>query len=698
MILEQYKIRRFNTKKKIWDILLLNQKEYLELLESKYQLPGDYNFDSRISNFLTAKEQFLKAAYYCTETPDTPEFEEWWNEEAMKCVHGVMVDEFFITGLHYFYVNFLKINDKVRKKSYFPDYWDSDVWYFYCRDIAQLKGLDLAIIKKRQWGSSFKLAAGAIHNVWFFREKITKVFSADKKHLLGFWNFMEDYRDFLNEHTNWYREFNPNKKLDWKQQQSITLNTAGGNKEVNQGRKGVIQGVATDRDPFAIVAGKVDEYIAEESGKNRTLDQSVNAAQEAMKFGNIKTGFLTMSGAVGELIHAAPAKKYIFNPDENKCLSFPNIWSNRPEERVGMFVPSYYSYGNCIDQFGNSLVEQAKAEIEKELLVSKKKSIKDYLVQLSQMPSTLEDAFGEREENIFPTEIIQPYYDRLIRQYEPIYVSLIEEAGKIIHVPQSTVMPVLEYPMKKSTDRRGCVCIVEPPIENAPLGIYYAGVDTISEVRTDTSESLQSIYIFRADYYDNDMLVPGQMVAWYTGRYQNSEITYNITRMLIKYYGALSMVESDNRGFLTYMINKKQTLLLLKQSQYPKLSIIVPNSKVHENFGIRKGNSKAFEDHLLNSLIAYVKEEIEVEQGYGEEDKTIFGVERIKDVMLLKEMLVYNTKGNFDRLWAFAYALNVAEGMTDRNRIVKIREKPKEQVRVQRRINQFGRSQTFNYL
>lgn len=701
MILDNYKIRRYDTLTEKWDILKLSQLEYLDLLLEKYKLPGEFNFTlEKIKHFTVAKDQFVAKEYYCEEIADTPEYEEWWEEEGMKCVHGVMVDEFFITSTHYFYLNFLKINDKVRKKSYFPDFWDSDVWYFYCRDIAQLKGLDLSIVKKRQWGSSFKLMAGVAQNLWFFRDTVTKIFSTDKSHVLDSWQFLEDYRDFLNEHTNWYREFNPKEKLNWKQQQSVNIQENDGVRDVNKGRKNVVKGITTDKKAFAVVGGKCDEYIAEEAGKNKLLDQSYNACKEAMRFGDIKTGFFIASGAVGELTDADSLKKFTFNPDENGFLSFPNIWSDRPDEKVGMFVPAYYNYGSFTDRAGNSLIQEAKFAIKTELSKTKKeKTIKDYLVQLSQMPETLEDAFGIREENIFPVEIIQPYYEKLLRSYTPIYASLTEEFGRISQV-NSNISPISEFPMRKTTDRRGCVCIIEPPISNPPLGVYYAGVDTISEVQTTTSESLQSIYIFRADYYDNDTLVRGQMVAWYTGRYPNSEVTYNISRMLMEYYNALTMVESDNRGYLSWLISKKKTRLLMKQSQYPKLSLLVPNSKIHENYGIRKGSSAAFEGHLLESLINYVKEEIEIEQGESEEkDKIIYGVERIKDVMLLKEMLSYKKKLNVDRIWSFAYALNISEGMANRERIVKVNNQPKEEAWKSNKIQQFTPLKArFNYI
>lgn len=213
MILKNYKIRRFRTEIGKWDILELTQAEYLIFIKEKYRLPGEFNLDSRVNIIIEPKLSFTKWGYYCDYPEDSAEYDEYWEEEAFKCVHGVLVDDFFITGAHYMYVNFMQINDKVKGIQFFPNFWDSDIWFFYCLDIAQLTDKDLAIVKKRQFGSSYKLAAYAIRQLWFASSKVCKVFNVDQTYVEDFFSFMDDYKQFLNEHTAWYRPFSPEEKL-----------------------------------------------------------------------------------------------------------------------------------------------------------------------------------------------------------------------------------------------------------------------------------------------------------------------------------------------------------------------------------------------------------------------------------------------------------------------------------------------------
>lgn len=695
MILNNYKIRRFSTETNKWDILELTKKEYHEFIKKKYKLPGEYNLNSKVNIILTPKNNFLKWGYYIDAPEDSSDYDEYWEEEAFKCVHGVIVDEIFVTGAHYMYVNYMQINDKVRGMQFFPDFWDSDIWFFYCIDIAQLEDKDLSIVKKRQFGSSFKLAAYAIRMLWFGTNKITKVFNVDEMYVQDFFSFMDDFKQFLNEHTAWFRPFSPEEKLYWKQQQEISTESNTGKKTTKQGRKNVIKGITTQKKPSAIVSGACSFYVAEEAGKNPTLDKSSNFAQKAMRFGNIKTGFFVASGSVGAMSECEPLKKFTLNPKANGFLEFPNIWSNRPEEMVGMFVPEYYSYGDCIDEWGNSLIDEANIKIDAWLESIKEKSLGDYLAEVSQAPRTIDEAFNSQEVNPFPTEIIQPHYEWLCREYQPLIVTIIEENGKFSH-KLGNIAPIVEdYPIKKDTDKRGCVCMHEPPLyENPPIGLYYATCDPVTQIKTVTSDSLQSFGIYRADFYQDGVLVPGEEVCWYAGRYDNVDITYEICRKMMKYYNAKTMIESDKDGFIKWLINKKETFLLMKRGEYPKLQEIIPNSKIFDDFGIKKGSSKTFENHLLETAIRYITEEIGVEYDKEGNSRIRYGVERIRDKMLLREMLEYNGKKNADRLWRFCYEIDVAEGNTMRQRLQKIKE-DKPQIKYEKiRINQFN---TLNY-
>ena len=68
-----------------------------------------------------------------------------------------------------------------------------------------------------------------------------------------------------------------------------------------------------------------------------------------------------------------------------------------------------------------------------------------------------------------------------------------------------------------------------------------------------------------------------------------------------------------------------------------------------------KNTGTLFKSHLISYAIEYLKEEIDHEcDENGEIINTTFGVERVPDIMLLKEMSAYYEGLNVDRLVSFA--------------------------------------------
>ncbi|MGL5078264.1 MAG: hypothetical protein ACRDBG_20895, partial [Waterburya sp.] len=118
---------------------------------------------------------------------------------------------------------------------------------------------------------------------------------------------------------------------------------------------------------------------------------------------------------------------------------------------------------------------------------------------------------------------------------------------------------------------------------------------------------------------------------------------------------------------------------LLKRSQMPILKEWVPNSSIMEEIGWRTGSGNTkIKENFWALIIEYMKEEIgtEFDMSTGE-SRPIYGVSRIKDKALLKEILNWTPKANVDRMIAFGAALMVAKTNTNRGVIV-IRKEKKE--------------------
>jgi hypothetical protein len=96
---------------------------------------------------------FQKNKYFTPEAWGSPAWVDYWNEQLRRCRDGYTVGGAYITGHHYFYLNFTNImltkdkgdesvvkdikKTKGSKVSVCPDFWDGDYNYFHALDIAR---------------------------------------------------------------------------------------------------------------------------------------------------------------------------------------------------------------------------------------------------------------------------------------------------------------------------------------------------------------------------------------------------------------------------------------------------------------------------------------------------------------------------------------------------------------------------------
>lgn len=145
------------------------------------------------------------------------------------------------------------------------------------------------------------------------------------------WNeILVPYRNRLNEHTGWYREF---KKSEPSFTGRSSMSTPR-ERKVWAVTFSSLNGISSQQKASAVVSGKTDELLYDEAGVSLNVAEVMALVVPALKFGNILTGYAWVVGAAGEMKNES-LKKLFYAPDINNFLSFPNVWSGRPEERVG---------------------------------------------------------------------------------------------------------------------------------------------------------------------------------------------------------------------------------------------------------------------------------------------------------------------------------------------------------------------------
>jgi hypothetical protein len=145
-----------------------------------------------------------------------------------------------------------------------------------------------------------------------------------------------------------------------------------------------------------------------------------------------------------------------------------------------------------------------------------------------------------------------------------------------------------------------------------------------------------------------------KIVAAWCGRFDDIKQTHERLELIIEWYNAWTVVENNISHFINYMISRKKQRYLVQKDQIMFLKDLGANKSVFQDYGWRN-TGVLFKHHLLSYVIEYTKEELDtVTKEDGTIVKTTYGIERIPDIMLLKEMHAYVDGLNVDRLVAFS--------------------------------------------
>lgn len=645
------------------------REDFRDFLVPLFKQPGEYNFNEASLIFNAEARKFQKQRFYCIAPVKSKDFIAYWDDQKHKCRSGIIVhsdnNTWYLSRDYYMWLNFLPIYDKEEKKFDFAKVRDAQYHMALYEILAELHYKHVIILKKRQIASSYFHMAKFINQCWFEEGAVLKIGASLKDYIneKGSWKFLDEYKNFLNEHTAWYRPFKPDKVGAWQQQIEVRIN----NRNTYRGNKSTINLYSFEKDPTHGVGGPVTYFFHEEAGIAPKMDQTYGYMKPALKSGHIITGQFIAAGSVGDLDQCEPMKEYILNPEDNGFYAVESnlIDSEGTIGKTGLFIPEQWSMPPYIDKYGNSLVEEALAALEEEFTRLKKALAPEaYQLEISQHPRNIEEAFATRKVSIFPTHLVTKQLQRINdNQYSVEYIDLSRDAeGKIIAKPTNK-LPIMEFPLsKKSDNKEGVVCIYERPHSDPTFGMYYASVDPVGEGKTTTSDSLCSIYVYKnpvevieddGDGKVRNSIERDRIVASWCGRFDDINKTHERLELLIEWYNAWTLVENNVALFIQYMISKKKQRYLVPKDMILFLKDIGANRNVFQQYGW-KNVGTLFKGTILSYGIEFLQEELDHETlPDGTIVKTIYGVERIPDPMLLKEMMAYRDGINVDRIVAF---------------------------------------------
>ncbi len=646
------------------------RENFIKFMWSVFKEPGKYEFDECSHKFNEQAELFNKnGKVYCFAPMRSKDYISYWDDQKLKCRNGVIFKNgtktWYLTREYYMWLNFLPIYDKEEARFGFAKVRDAQYHMALYEEIGRHSYKHAVILKKRQIASSYYHGAKMINYFWFEEGSISKMAGSLKDYISekGTWRFLEEYRNFLNTYTAWYRPCTPDKVLNW--EQKIEINQGGKKRDI--GLKSVIFGLVLDKDPTNGVGGPCTLFYHEEAGIAPKMNTTMEYLLPAMKSGMIYTGQFIAAGSVGDLAQCEPLRDMLLNPDSKDVLAVEtNLLNDKGEiAQCGLFIPEQWSMLPCIDKYGNSEVERAIEMILEERLEWKKKlKPDDYQLRISQKPINIEEAFAHRTKSVFPLHLVTQQIRRIEEgEYYKEFLDLSrDENGKVI-AKESRKIPISEFPLSpKTQDKEGVLVVWERPIKDPGFGVYYASVDPVAEGKTNTSDSLCSIYVYKtsqeitthkADGTIESTIERDRIVAAWCGRFDDLNKTHERLELIIEWYNAWTICENNVSAFIQHMIARRKQKYLVPKTQIMFLKEIQANMNVFQEYGW-KNVGTMFKINIIPYGKQFLEEELDHEtKTDGTIVKTTYGVERIPDIMLLKEMAAYRDGLNVDRIVAF---------------------------------------------
>lgn len=424
----------------------------------------------------------------------------------------------------------------------------------------------------------------------------------------------------------------------------------------------------------AIAGTNPKKLIIDEGAKGPFL-KALAAATPGLttQFGWRCSPIITFTG--GDAKKFNDAKQLFFDCGSMNFLEFED--EDNPKRKHGLYMSNKYRLEAKVESSLGAFLNNPKL-MDVPMLVSdpdKANKITDenlerlkksndrivYLKEKMYYPKKVDDIFLNEDTNIFDIDAARRQQSRIrIAERTGTPVILFATETGVGHEFTDKI-PISNFPTNPSDDKDAPIIIYEFPIDNAPYGLYVAGVDPYRQGKAAYSTSLGTVYIYKRMHDITGEKYQDMFVASYAARPNDKKKWEKQAELLIQMYNARTLCENDEISFIEHMKAVNKSHYLEKQPDW--LKEIVPNTTVSREFGIHRSSEKII-DFLHGCWKRYTEEELVIEKDEkGAITRQILGMHRVLDPMVLEETIQYNEEGNYDRLVAVELALALAYKM-----------------------------------
>lgn len=625
------------------------------------------------------------------------EYGKWVREERRRIWDGYVreSDGEWVTGYMYWFLNYspmmlskireykdkngnIKKSKRADRVEALPECWEGIYWRFHCLEQASNGGLynnfeggqHMAELASRGKGKSYSLAS-ILNHIFVMgeneeaHEKVKGVVTAYQKEYLtkdGVLNKFVDMANFCATNTQFPRRRLKNSL----QEMTWIMGYKDVETDIEQGTQNTILGVSSKDDESKLRGKRAAKILIEEFGTFPRLVDLYNVLLPSVQEGDIVFGQIYMLGTAGDNeSDFAGAQEIMYNPRGYNMYAIPNVYdkNNQGKPYFVFFFPGYVNRKGCYNSDGVSDVIKALIEIlMNRHRVKYNSSDPNTIVKtIAEVPITPSEAIVKTGVNMFPvTDLTERLgqLDNNPREYDDVYTGelTINTKGEVEFKPTSS-QPIREFPHKDNKIEGTLEMFQLPEIDKATgkpySGRYILGCDPYDDDASNTM-SLGSVFVLD--------LWTDKVVAEYTGRPLFADDFYEICRRLCLYYNGRMNYENNKKGLFSYFSKNNCTYLLTDQLEFLKDKQMIKET----GYGNKaKGTNatlpiNAYARNLLRSWL--LRPVIMIQEVDGEPaEVAVPNLFTLRSRALIKELINYNSEGNFDRISAMGMLMLLRE-------------------------------------
>lgn len=624
------------------------------------------------------------------------EYGKWIREERRRIWDGYVreSDGEWVTGYLYWFLNYspmmlskireYKDKDGKKRKSKradrvesLPECWEGIYWRFHCLDQASNGGLynnfeggqHMAELASRGKGKSYSLAS-ILNHIFVVgenkdaHEKVKGVVTAYQKEYLtkdGVLNKFVDMANFCATNTQF-----PRKRLkNSLQEMTWTMGYKDMELDIERGTQNTVLGVSSKDDESKVRGKRAAKILIEEFGTFPRLVDLYNVLLPSVQDGDIIFGQIYMLGTAGDNeSDFAGAQEIMYNPRGYNMYALPNVFDkyNQGKPYFVFFFPGYVNRKGCYNEDGVSDIIKALIEILMNRYRVKYNSTDPNTIikTIAEVPITPAEAIVKTGVNMFPVADLTERIGQLDAnptEYDDVYVGdlVFNKDGQVEYKPTSA-QPIRDFP-HKDNKIEGAIEIFQMP-----------------EIDKNTNKPYNDRYILGADPYDDDEsntmslgsifvldLWTDRIVAEYTGRPSFADDYYEICRKLCLFYNGRLNYEYNKKGLFSHFSTRNSLYLLTDVLDFLKEKQMMKDGYGNKSKGTNA--SPAINAYARSRLRSWLLAPVPIMQTIDGEEKEVM-VPRlftVRNRALLKELINYNSEGNFDRISAMGMLMLLRE-------------------------------------